>query len=428
MSKSYLEQLSQKQLTRQQFLSLLGVMVASVFGLAGLIEALRSHAASPFIAADPEGGTPSNGATAVPDGTASAGRAIQFSNGSIPTGFLRSAANGLVLNGKPLKMTGINVYGTTLSANLQGAANISALYASLGTPTAAGAGNLIRFWAFQRGCTINGVRDWTAMDNAIAAAKAHGFRVIPVLLNNGANDECPSVKSSNQWWYSHTSTEWFHTAEWYQSGYKTEIEKEWLVPPRAWVAEIAAYYKNEPAIAMWELQNEAEFASPTALDGTPDVSILHNFMDDLGGVVKANDPNHLVTLSVVGTGQQGTSGGDFLTAFNTPHVDVVQIHDYTPEGTILPGDSYNGMALRISQAHSLGKPIIVGECGNRLGSIEAPTTAARAALYRQKVTTQLAAGMSAWIAWSYVNPPGGTPYDIGAGDPALAVVFSSPSS
>jgi hypothetical protein len=61
----------------------------------------------------------------------------------------------------------------------------NALADSLSAITAGSGGraNVMRAWFFQRFATVSGHRDWSALDHTIAAARAKGFLVIPVLGN-----------------------------------------------------------------------------------------------------------------------------------------------------------------------------------------------------------------------------------------------------
>ena len=80
--------------------------------------------------------------------------------------------------------------------------------------------------------------------------------------------------------------------------------------------------------------------------------------------IKSIDPNHLVSLGTIGTGQCGTSGGQYKDLHAIPTIDLCEYHDYDPWAA-MPGDAFNGMALRIQQCGELGKPIFVGEVGLR---------------------------------------------------------------
>ena len=43
---------------------------------------------------------------------------------------------------------------------------------------------------------------------------------------------------------------------WYQGGYRTQVDPGSLVPYRQWVAQAVARYAGNPSIAFWQLVNE----------------------------------------------------------------------------------------------------------------------------------------------------------------------------
>jgi hypothetical protein len=71
MPSNNLKSLFQNQLTRKEFLSLGGLAIASLFGVAGLVRTLASHAATPALSLEAEDGTVSGVASIVTDQTAS---------------------------------------------------------------------------------------------------------------------------------------------------------------------------------------------------------------------------------------------------------------------------------------------------------------------------------------------------------------------
>lgn len=82
MPKQYFQRLLDKDLTRKEFIGLVGLAVATLTGITGLIRQLESHAATPTAKIEPENGTLSGTATAVTDATASGGAAVKFSSGT----------------------------------------------------------------------------------------------------------------------------------------------------------------------------------------------------------------------------------------------------------------------------------------------------------------------------------------------------------
>ena len=97
---------------------------------------------------------------------------------STPSNFVQRVGKTLVLGGNPYTFTGLNAY----YANGRGRCGPSVdLGASL---DAWGAGNeVVRAWFFQDLATTEGAHDWSAFDQTLATAKAHGYRVIATLAN-----------------------------------------------------------------------------------------------------------------------------------------------------------------------------------------------------------------------------------------------------
>jgi mannan endo-1,4-beta-mannosidase len=90
----------------------------------------------------------------------------------------------------------------------------------------------------------------------------------------------------------------------------------------------------------------------------------------------------------------------------------------------MPGDEWNGLAQRLTQCNQLEKPLFVGELGIRTDSVGSQL--ARAGLLASKLSAQFAAGVAGVLAWNWRNGVNGgssdTGYEIGPGDPALAVL------
>ncbi len=90
-----------KDLTRKEFIGLIGLAVATLTGITGLIRQLESHAATPTASIEPENGTLSGGAAAVTDATASGGKAVKFSSGTSTGGVSDATLNALIASVPP---------------------------------------------------------------------------------------------------------------------------------------------------------------------------------------------------------------------------------------------------------------------------------------------------------------------------------------
>ena len=319
--------------------------------------------------------------------------------------FVVASDGALYLKGKPYRFTGMNVYNannrvpwcwypmdtTLLDSSLE----------------AMGPGvDVVRAWFFQDFATTAGARDWSAFDETIAVAKARGIRLIVTLGNQWADCDSEGLK----------------TAAWYGGGYATTPA---LLPAsyRAYVAEVVARYRHEPAVLMWQLLNEAEVPLHTS-DGLCDEAAAHPLLKDwardMSTLVKSIDRFHLVSIGTIGSGQCGAQFTDYKSLHDLPAVDLCEFHDYGTQ--TMPGDQWNGLAFRLQQCRELGKPLFVGETGVDPTWLDG-TLAARAALFEAKLATQFAAGVAGEVLWAW-NASGSSTstFDIGPGDPTLAVL------
>jgi hypothetical protein len=94
----HIKELLKKEMSRKDFLSLTALAFISLFGVAGVISKLLSHAATPYASEESESGTLNGAVTKTTDSTASGGNAVTFGMKRIPPPSLVSydAPNGLV--------------------------------------------------------------------------------------------------------------------------------------------------------------------------------------------------------------------------------------------------------------------------------------------------------------------------------------------
>jgi hypothetical protein len=323
------------------------------------------------------------------------------------TGFVRATGTRLTLNGEPYRFKGFNIYNANSRDNCWyplGYDN-NALGNAL---IAVGPGqNAFRAWFFQDLATTNGKRDWSAFDHTIAVAREHNVRIVATLADQwGSCDSGPGGAV-------------FKGDAWYTSDYRSVVAPGSTRPYRDWVAEVVTRYRNEPAILGWQLMNEAEIRRDINSSCTAGgAAILKTWAADVSSLVKALDANHLVSLGTLGGGQCGMQGDEYRSIHNLATIDLCEYHDYLPEA--MPGDQWNGLALRLSQCAALGKPLFVGETGQRDMSLSA-----RADLFALKFATQFGAGVVGELIWALrIESQGGsstTNYDMGPDDPAVSL-------
>ncbi|MEO5577220.1 MAG: PxKF domain-containing protein [Gaiellaceae bacterium] len=320
------------------------------------------------------------------------------------TGFVTREGAQLVLDVQPYRFAGLNVYNANSADNCwYDMAHGSTLDDSL---TAIGPGkNAIRAWFFQFLATTNGARDWSAFDHTLAVARANGVKVVATLANQWADCE-PAAGYKKDAWYT--------------DGYK-QPDPGGTVSYRDWVGEIAARYQNDPTILAWQLVNEPEVKP--AVDATSCSSnataILKSFAADVSGVIKSADPNHLVSLGTIGSGQCGAQGDDYQDVMSVPTLDLCEYHDYQYDAPI-PGDQWNGLQRRLDQCNALQKPLVVGELGIRPSDVGG-SLRDRANALEAKLCAQFGVGIAGVLVWNW-RKDGSTldNYDVGAADPVLA--------
>jgi mannan endo-1,4-beta-mannosidase len=327
--------------------------------------------------------------------------------------FVKRSGTRLMLEGRPYRFTGLNIY----NAN-----SIDNCWYTLGTGQSGLGTSLIqmgpgveayRAWFFQYEATSNGERDWSAFDHALNIAYNRGVKVVATLANQWADCEG---------WGS--PADGYKTESWYRTGYKTRPASPGMPATyRDWVAEVVSRYRNHPSILTWQLVNEAE--AKTTYEGSCSSTApatLKAFATDMASLVKSLDPNHLLSLGTMGTGQCGAAGDDYKDLHSVPGIDLCEYHDY--DLAPMPGDEWNGLPTRLAQCNELGKPLFVGELGIRTSFVGGHQ--ARARLLRAKLVTQLRAGVVGALVWDWRDGDHGgsspTGYEVGPGDPALDVL------
>ncbi|WP_181762904.1 beta-mannosidase [Rhodococcus spelaei] len=320
----------------------------------------------------------------------------------------------LRLDGKAWWPAGFNAYqlATNWSVNKGCGAEVNLDEYFAGLPPH----SLTRFNAFEALATdkVTGRRDWTAVDAVFRAAERHGQLLVPVLTaQDGACEN-----------------EVFKQRDWYADGWRSAPHGA-AASFAEWTESAVTRWRDSPALAAWELVGEPEtsvchggncdLASRTC---PPDAaSVLRSFMDEAGAVVRRAAPGSLITAGLTGGGQCGTAGDDYQYVGASPNVDILQYHDYHADGIALPGDRWNGLAVRIRQANEIGKPLLVAEIGQAAGP-GAATVERRAFDIERKISGQRAAGTAGALLWSFVPDPRhqDATYDIGKGDPLFAVM------
>ena len=321
---------------------------------------------------------------------------------SLPNFVTRSGAT-LLLNGRPYRFTGLNIY----NANNQGQC-----WYELGTTasldqtlTAIGpAQNVFRAWFFQSLATRDGQRDWSTFDATLAAARAHDERVIATLGNQFSDCEGPAPVR--------------RTEAWYRAGYASLRDGGMAESYRDWVAEVVARYRDDPTILAWQLLNEAAVVSSSGRCSPSASGTLKHFAQDMARLVKGIDPHHLLSLGSWGLVDCGLAGSAYQDVHSVAGIDFCEVHDYSGPSSALT----TSLQLRLRQCRALGKPLFVGEIGIKLQDAGSP--AKRAAAIRAKLSAQFAAGVAGALIWDWANADQSaySGYEVQLGDPTLQVL------
>ncbi|MFG1796330.1 beta-mannosidase [Nocardia sp. NPDC049149] len=278
--------------------------------------------------------------------------------------------------------------------------------------------SLTRFNLFQA-LAVNketGAMDYSPADAVFAAAAKHDQLVLPVLSpqDGGCADEQ------------------FKQRQWYVDGWKivTPIHGRAVLSFQEWVRTAVARWRHVPVLAGWELVGEPEPSNctgghcdlPARTCPADAAQVLRTFMDDAGAIVRALDPQRLIFAGYAGGGQCGTQGDEFRYVSESPQVDVVEYHDYSTTDSSLPGDQWNGLAVRLQQAAALRKPLLVAEIGEKAGSCGSVAT--RRAHLDAELVAQRNAGSAGALFWAFVPDPrpDQCTFDIGPDDPLWSLV------
>jgi mannan endo-1,4-beta-mannosidase len=363
--------------------------IASAFLV--VLAVLTGCAASPSVAEPVPTATSASSATPIP--------ADDFAND-----FVSVKGRSFELDGQAFRFVGANIYDAAATSRYSCRAGTAMssdrLLATMRTLHDDAGATVLRFWAYQT-YTQAGT-DWTGVDQVLAAAKAVGMKVIPV-LEDGPGDctDTATPKPKSQ----------YQGDTWFSQGYKVPYGDAAL-SYRDYVKKIVAHYADDPTILGWSMMNEADTSARTS-DGEP---VLVDFAKDIAGVIRSVDTRHLITVGTQSNGAPGASGPDFSAVYSLPQISFAEVHDWgywgsdtepmpggdgsTPPDVDAPQcSSLNApIACSFARAPGLGKPLVVGESGMK--GVTRAERALRASRMRAKMDAAFAAGASGYLIWS----------------------------
>jgi endo-1,4-beta-mannosidase len=305
---------------------------------------------------------------------------------STPSNKVVRSGTDLLLNGKPHRMVGFDIWPAAINSgwnrppNFEYALNYGhrlKRWLEQIHDTAPDL-NTVRVWFFQQFAVRDGARDWSAIEKVLRVCDSEGFKVIATLEDG--------------WGYEGTGDK---DAAWFASGYKSAVLPHETVPYKHWVREIVTQYAADPRIAVWELVNE--------LDLLVSASDLTGFISDVSGMIKTIDSH-----TPVGTGEAGTLTS---TQYRIPTLDVASYHYYS----VYKATNFQGTA---SLAYAAGLPTYIGE----MGIPASVGLSARASTMSTLLPTVFATkGMAGFVMWQYAES-GGDQFNVKAGDPVLPIL------
>lgn len=169
------------------------------------------------------------------------------------------------------------------------------------------------------------------------------------------------------------------------------------------VREAVSAYTSHPGVFAWELGNEyAIHPQPAAPE---DSEAFLRFVQEVSGLIRMIDPNHLITTGLVNTGHVAPNDRPGLDRiaygkrlYSLPNIDFLTVHFYEDNGE--EENSLPDMEI----ARQVNKPLVVEEWGAVGGDRPAKT--------RAKIQQWTALGAAGFLQWGL----SATQFNIGVGD------------
>ncbi|KAJ3746679.1 mannanase [Lentinula detonsa] len=318
------------------------------------------------------------------------------------SGFVKTSGTQFTLNDKPFTVVGANAYWVGLMN--YDIADMNTAFADIASTGA----TAVRTLGFNEVTTPDGVayyQSWNGstptinfgdnglenFDNVVAAAKAHGLRLIITLTNNWSDYGGMDVYV-NQLLGQGSPHDYFYTNATVIAAYKNYVQT------------FVDRYSNEPGILAWELANEPRcLGSTSASSGTCTVSTISTWAAEISAFIKSIDTNHLVAIGDEGFFNdpgnpiyvyQGSLGIDFNANLNISTLDFGTFHLY-PEswGEVDSPGSFGSQWIEdhATAMMASNKPVIMEEFG--------VTIANQNDTYSGWYSTVLSTGLTGDLIW-----------------------------
>jgi hypothetical protein len=233
---------------------------------------------------------------------------------------------------------------------------------------------VLRLWAFQSYAGASGT-DYTSFERVVTYARRAGVRLILVLENMWG--DCTQGGQRDDAWF----------ASGYQSAYGN-----YALSYRDYVRGLVDHFRSEPTILGWELVHEAQGSDFAALDG---------FAQDMSALVRATDPNHLISFGTdngdSGATSRAGAPSNYQRLHACPQIDWLDVHDFTGPEVALIASMSEVKAI----ANALAKPVFGGATGIPLTDNSAAAFASRGATLTAKLEAAFARGFVGFLVYDY---------------------------
>ncbi|KAJ7196268.1 glycoside hydrolase [Mycena pura] len=355
--------------------------------------------------------TTTTGATTTPAKSTTTTVKSTTSTASVPvlTAFVKTSGTKFTLNGAPYTLVGSNAYWLPLmgsstgysSADLNTAFNdLSAVARPPGFNEVTNSNGGVPFFHLWSGstATVNtAATGLGSLDNVIAAAKAHGIRLIVTLTNNwsdygGMDIYTAQILGSGQF------HDLFYTNPTIIAAFKTYVQA------------VVTRYANDPTTM------PRCAGSNTAASSTCDTTTITTWASNISAFIKSIDKNHLVAIGDEGFFNepgshnfdfvyQGTLGIDFAANMQISTLDFGTFHESWGENADVETWGVQWITDHATVMASTNKPAIMEEFGI--------TDATRNATYATWYQTVISTGVTGDLIWQAGSTlsNGQTPYD-----------------
>jgi hypothetical protein len=315
------------------------------------------------------------------------------------SGFITASGTSLMLNGQPFKYIGFDtgMEGVCWDGNNWTTAEMDTYFSHLPPD------GMTRIFTVQNAGT-------SIVSQIVTEAAKYNQHLIFVLGDD--NSYCSDTSGSPSGAGSGK------TLAFYQSGWRGNY--------LSWVNTIVPMFADNPTIAMWEVANEPFHTGATNVP----LATMESYVSGTAAAVRADDPNHLISVAPADTGDLGGSS-NYTAVMNDPNINVLDFHDYAWDYENGAEISSNFAQVQ-SAAQQLNKPFMVDEAGVEAGTGCTPTPGAsnagltfqgRVTYLITKANDYLSSGASGIAFWDYEQDGSNCTYEvIPPSDPMIAAV------